>query len=80
MRAFGNRLRSAEWELRRGTVDYSFEEHHADRRGDPARAIMQIVVSLIVLGAGFFTLATGSDEATKAAAGVIGTVVGYWLS
>jgi hypothetical protein len=41
---------------------------------------MQIVVSLIVLVGGFSVLANGSDEAGKAAAGLIGIVVGYWLS
>jgi hypothetical protein len=48
--------------------------------GPRSRAIMQIVVSLIVLVAGFSVLANGSDEAGKAAAGLIGAVVGYWLS
>lgn len=41
---------------------------------------MQIVVSLVILLGGFAVLTNGSDEAGKVAAGLMGTVIGYWLS
>jgi hypothetical protein len=52
--------------------------------GDPPsrlRAIMQVLVTLIILGAGAYALfvidASGSTQ--KIVAGLLGTVVGYWL-
>jgi hypothetical protein len=63
------------------------------RRGGPRRAtralpnesnvrlIMQIAVSIVMLAAGLWVMLSGhyGDEATRWAAGTIGTVVGYWL-
>ena len=52
----------------------------ASRRGpETLRAVMQIVVSLIVLGGGLYVLLKGDKEAGQAAAGIMGIVVGYWL-
>ena len=83
MHLFGNRL----LQLAKDLFGFDIEEFDAylpqlrTRQPDPRyRAIMQIVVSLVVLGAGFYVLATGSDTAGQAAAGAIGAVVGYWLS
>jgi hypothetical protein len=47
--------------------------------GGPLRAVMQIVVSLIVLGGGIYVLLEGDKDAGQAAAGIMGIVVGYWL-
>ena len=47
---------------------------------DP-RLIMQIVVSLVVLGAALYVILSKQyeTEAQKWASGVVGTVIGYWL-
>jgi hypothetical protein len=56
-----------------------------DMGGDPPsrlRAIMQVVISLIILGAGFYTLfvVVDASEATqKTMTTLMGSVVGYWL-
>ncbi len=46
-----------------------------------AKLLMQLVVSLVLLGAGFWVLLHhGSDpDLQKAATGWIGLVAGYWL-
>jgi hypothetical protein len=46
------------------------------------RTMMQMVVSLLVLGAGLYMILSGQfgGDAQKWAYGVIGVVVGYWLS
>jgi hypothetical protein len=43
------------------------------------RAVMQIVVSIVMLGGGLIVLLKGNKDAGQAAAGIMGTVVGYWL-
>jgi len=46
------------------------------------RIVMQMLVSLLVLGAGLYIVLSGqfSADGQKWAYGVIGVVVGYWLS
>jgi hypothetical protein len=47
---------------------------------DFSKVVMQIVVSLIVLGISCYLLVTNAAEsAQKGAFGLIGLVVGYWL-
>jgi hypothetical protein len=45
------------------------------------RLAMQIVVSLVILAAGLWVMLSGhyAEDATRWAAGAVGTVVGYWL-
>ena len=57
-----------------------------DMGGDPPnrlRAVMQVVISLIILGAGFYALFVAQPPASadtqKIMTGLMGTVVGYWL-
>jgi hypothetical protein len=74
MAAFGKQIHQFRKDLRNRT----------DMSGDPPsrlRAIMQVLISLIILGGGFYVLcATDASEATqKAFTGLMGTVVGYWL-
>jgi hypothetical protein len=53
----------------------------AKRRREIAQLIMQIVVSLALLGVGLYVILskqyTSAD--TNRAYGIVGTVVGYWL-
>ena len=53
----------------------------ATRGRADARLAMQIVISLIVLGAGLWVILSGryTPDAERWAAGAIGTVMGYWL-
>jgi hypothetical protein len=46
-----------------------------------ARLVMQIVISLIVLGAGLWVILSGhyTPDSERWASGAIGTVMGYWL-
>ncbi len=45
-----------------------------------SRVVMQIVVSIVILGFGGHLLVTSSsDSVQKACVGFIGTVIGYWL-
>ena len=46
-----------------------------------ARRLMQIVISLVVLGAGLWVILSAryDADAQRWAAGANGTVVGYWL-
>ena len=51
-------------------------------RGEgPARLIMQIAISAVVLGSGLWVILSGhyNADAERWAAGAIGTVMGYWL-
>jgi hypothetical protein len=51
-------------------------------RGDaPARLVMQIAVSTVILGAGLWVILSGryDADAQRWASGAIGTVMGYWL-
>jgi hypothetical protein len=49
--------------------------------GDGPQRAMQVVVSLVVLGAGLWVILSGryAADAQHWASGAIGTVVGYWL-
>lgn len=83
MRAFGGQVR---WTLRNlGRTDQmdflDVEDDDDERRMSPrATALMQVIVSVTVLGIAGAVLLTGpSDDGGKAAWGVIGTIVGYWL-
>ena len=53
----------------------------ATRGRADARLAMQIVISLIVLGAGLWVILSGryTPDAERWASGAIGTVMGYWL-
>jgi hypothetical protein len=53
----------------------------AARREGPARLVMQIVISAVILGAGLWVILSGhyTADAERWAAGSIGTVMGYWL-
>jgi hypothetical protein len=46
-----------------------------------SRVVMQVLVSLIILGVSFYILLSHEfgDTLEKAAIGFVGTVVGYWL-
>lgn len=75
MAAFGKQLKQFAADL----------GNRSDFGGDPPnrlRAIMQVVISLLILGGGFYALfvVVDASEATqKLMTGLIGTVVGYWL-
>lgn len=44
------------------------------------RIVMQIVVSLAVLGVALWLLVSSDNEATqKLASGLVGSILGYWL-
>ena len=45
------------------------------------RLVMQIAISLIILGAGLWVILSGhsSPDSGRWASGAIGTVMGYWL-
>jgi len=57
-------------------------------KNEKVNAIMQILVSLVVLAVGIFALTAPnflflvalSDSTQKMAAGWVGLVIGYWLS
>jgi hypothetical protein len=54
----------------------------AAARGEgPARLVMQIAVSTVILAAGLWVILSGhyAADAERWAAGAIGTVMGYWL-
>jgi hypothetical protein len=53
----------------------------AARGGSDVRLVMQIVISLIILGAGLWVILSGhyTPDSERWAAGAIGTVMGYWL-
>jgi high-affinity Fe2+/Pb2+ permease len=47
---------------------------------DRSKFWMQVLVSLVLLVAGLWIIAEGTDQAaSKAAFGWIGAIVGYWL-
>ena len=75
MAAFGKQIQQFQKDLR----------NRSELGGDPPnrlRAIMQVVISLIILGAGFYTLfvVVDASEATqKTMTALMGSVVGYWL-
>jgi hypothetical protein len=51
-------------------------------RGEgPARLVMQIAISIVILGAGLWVILSGhyAADAGRWASGAIGTVMGYWL-
>ena len=54
---------------------------NATRGEGPARLLMQIAVSTVILGAGLWVILTGryDADAQRWASGAIGTVMGYWL-
>ena len=82
MRALGGQVR---WTLRTlarpDHTDFLDVDGDGEQGMSPrATAIMQVLVSLTVLGiAGAVLLTSPSDEGSKAAWGLLGTVVGYWL-
>jgi phosphomannomutase len=53
----------------------------AARDERPARLIMQMAISTVILGAGLWVILSGrySADAGRWASGAIGTVMGYWL-
>jgi hypothetical protein len=53
----------------------------ATRGDDRTRAMMQVAISAIVLGAGLWVILSAqySHESERWASGAIGTVMGYWL-
>jgi len=54
----------------------------AAARGEgPARPILQIAISTMILGAGLWAILSGhyAAGAERWASGAIGTVMGYWL-
>jgi hypothetical protein len=69
------RERNRETDRERARERARYEED--ERR--TVRAVMQVVVSLIVLGGGMYVLLKGDKDAGQAAAGIMGIVVGYWL-
>lgn len=76
MAAFGRQIKQFSKDLGNRT----------DMGGDPPnrlRAIMQVVISLLILGAGVYALLVAqpppSADTQKIMVGLIGTVVGYWL-
>ena len=85
MKSFGNQLRYAVdvFEAHARPVDAGGSRMTAERRaalaGQYSRVVMQIVVSLAVLGGGFVILQSSDTTLQKFAAGFIGTVIGYWL-
>lgn len=51
-----------------------------DRSRELVRLIMQVVVSLAVLATGIYLLLQGgNDKQQEVGAGLLGTVLGYWL-
>ena len=61
--------------------DLTGRSHMGGEAPNRLRAIMQIVISVIILGAGFYALfgANTSEVTHKVMTGLMGTVVGYWL-
>lgn len=58
-------------------IVYAGDENH------PVRLIMQMVVSIIILGAGCYALGISraeSDAAREVWAGLVGSVVTFWLT
>jgi len=53
----------------------------AARDEGPARLVMQIAISTVILGAGLWVILSGhyASDAERWASGAIGTVMGYWL-
>lgn len=83
---FGHQLRYVQEivEARRQPLDAGITAAEAETRAKLARQysqmIMQVVTSLAILGFCFWVLThTNNDQTHKAAFGLIGTVVGYWL-
>lgn len=73
-------------QIRQFSVDVTGGHRHLGPAGgvDPpnkVRAIMQVLVSLAVLGAALYVLLAGgySETVEKFMTGLIGTVLGYWL-
>jgi hypothetical protein len=64
-------LRSGTKPARQGTA----------RDATNVRLVMQIVISLIILGAGLWAILSGHSgpDSERWASGAIGTVMGYWL-
>ena len=53
----------------------------ATRGQDRTRSLMQVAISLVVLGAGLWVILSGhyATDSERWASGAIGTVMGYWL-
>lgn len=80
MRALGEQLRFAAGVMarRRNPLDMGPEDARDPK--EFVRLIMQVVVSLAVLATGIYLLLQGgSDKQQEVGAGLIGTVLGYWL-
>lgn len=77
MAAFGRQLRQIRADLK-NRPDMGVRQTEPP---NPARAIMQIILSLLIVGVGLFMLVKGgySEGAQKIIAGFMGTVLGYWL-
>lgn len=78
MAALGQQLRQFAVDVKGGT-QLSIPE--GLEPPNKTRAVMQVVVSLIVLAAGLFVVLKGgySETVEKFMTGLIGTVIGYWL-
>lgn len=78
MAAFGNQVRQF-------MVDLQGRGHLGDTPGleppNKSRAVMQILLTLIIVGGGGYLLYTGgfSEPFEKLITGLIGTVIGYWF-
>ena len=48
----------------------------------PSRQVMQIILSLVIVGAGLYIILSGgyAEDTEKWAFGSVGTILGYWLS
>lgn len=81
MEPFGEQLRFAARALahRAHPLDLGPEEP-VDRSREYGRLVMQAIVSLAVLATAIYLLLQGgTDKQQEVGAGLIGTVLGYWL-
>ena len=79
---FGNQISHAikVIRVRSNPVDLGPMEERVELFKQFSRVIMQIIISLIVIVAGFYIILNYEDaNLQKLASGFIGTVIGYWL-
>jgi len=86
LKLFGHQLKFVQDVIKahRQPLDAGLDQTEAQSRAQLAqqysRILMQIVTSIAILGFCFWMLIhTNNDQTHKAAFGLIGTVVGYWL-
>ncbi|MBI1919749.1 MAG: hypothetical protein HYS23_01575 [Geobacter sp.] len=65
--------KKTDWLTSPGRKPEGFKNENACRFG------MQVIVTLIILGLGSFLLIKGSDDSSKLGAGLIGSIVGFWI-